>query len=126
MSRSVQLNLPPQLVQVSSPTRETAAPSTGHELSLTRLLADCVADSGCSEKDAALSQGYEPNYWSRIKTGEKAAHLERISRLPEKVQREFVSRWAQQLKMRVIDENSQQRAITALAKAALDVLSEIA
>lgn len=128
-----QLNLPPVPVQsVSRATeavsleRETTFPEGEQELSLTRLLADCVSDLGCAEKDAARTLGYEPSYWSRIKAGEKAAHLDRVTRLPAKVQQEFVKRWATQLKMRVSDEDSTKRAIVELARAAVTALEAIA
>lgn len=132
MRSSLQLNLPPTKVQSVSRARETAEPESGKELSrgeesrLTLLLADAVEAAQCSEKEAALAQGYEPTYWSRIKSGEKAAHLDRLSRLPEKVQREFVKRYAQELKMTVSDEDSRKRAVAELVKAAAHVLSEMA
>src|SRR5688572_28503799 len=109
MPRSLQQPLPPMEVQTLSRTRESAEPHTGtaggkvdsrpRESSLTALLTEAVEATGCSEKEAAIAQGYEPTYWSRIKAGEKQAHLERIARLPEPMQREFVTRYARQLKM---------------------------
>lgn len=100
-------------------TGETAFPVAGKEVSPTRLLAEAVEATGCSEKDAAISQGYEPAYWSRIKSGEKQAHLDRIGRLPERVQREFVKRYAQELKMRISEEDTERAAALELAEAAL-------
>lgn len=126
MPRSVQINLPPALVQSLSPARESAAPVEVKEVSLTTLLAESVEATGCAEKDAAISQGYEPAYWSRVKTGEKAAHLDRVSRLPEKVQREFVKRYAQELKMTVRDDDARTQALTDLAEAAVRALRVIA
>lgn len=90
MASSKQLNLPPSLVQSVSSARESNAPQAVQEVSLVGMLADAVASTGCSEKEAAIAQGYGPAYWSRIKAGEKAAHLDRVSRLPESVQRAFV------------------------------------
>jgi hypothetical protein len=119
---SKQLNLPP--VEVKPVSREPVGP--GKELSLVGLLADSVASSGCSEKEAAICQGYEPAYWSRIKTGEKAAHLDRVSRLPERVQREFVKRYALALKLHVTDEDTRKRVILDLARAAINALEQIA
>lgn len=118
-----QLNLPPVQVQPSSQHRESTSTAQVQELSLVGLLADAVASTGCSEKEAAIAQGYEPAYWSRIKAGEKAAHLDRVSRLPERVQRAFVTRWASQLRLRVTDGDDQKHAAANLLKAAADFLA---
>ena len=126
MPPTVQLNLPPAPVQSVSQRREITTPAEVKEVSLTALLADAVECTGCAEKEAARSQGYEPTYWSRIKAGEKAAHLDRVARLPERVQREFVGRWARQLRMRVTTDDSQKQAAINLVKAAADFLSESA
>lgn len=121
-----QLNLPPVPVQSSSPRRESVAPPEGNILSLTGLLADSVDEAGYPEGNAARDMGYEPNYWSRIKSGEKAAHLERIGRLPERVQRAFVTRWAGILRLRITDSDTQKHAAVTLLKAAADFLAESA
>lgn len=126
MATSVTGYLGPMEVKPLSPARESAAPSAGKELSLTRLLAESVEAVGCSEKDAAISQGYEPNYWSRIKSGEKQAHLERVSRLPEPVQREMCARWGRQLGMHLTTEDTRRRVVANLVKAAAEALAEIA
>jgi hypothetical protein len=126
MRTTLQLNLPPTLVQSVSPARESAAPAEVPEVSLTRLLAESVEETGCSEKDAALSQGYPPNYWSRIKSGEKAAHLEKLSRLPVRVQQEFVRRYARELKMQVREMDARTVAALELAEAALRYVRESA
>lgn len=104
------------------PAGEIAIPATGKEVSPTRLLAEAVEATGCAEKDAAISQGYEPAYWSRIKSGEKAAQLERVGRLPDTVQREFLSRWSKQLGMRLVTEDDERRAALELAESALRYL----
>ena len=121
-----QLNLPPVPVHSASQRRETAVPAEGKVLSLTALLAASVSAVGCAEKEAAITQGYEPTYWSRIKAGEKSAHLERLSRLPESVQREFVTRWARLLRLRVSEGDAQKFAAANLLKAAADFLAESA
>lgn len=109
-----------------SPRRESAAPAQVQELSLTKLLAGAVEETGCSEKDAAISQGYAPNYWSRIKAGEKAAHLEPLSKLPQTVQREFVKRYARQLRMDVRDQDEQRAAIRDLVESAARAVKVLA
>lgn len=132
MSTSKQLNLPPVPVQSVSLARESAVSGNGKALShdqetrLTSLLAASVEATGCTEKEAALTQGYEPTYWSRIKSGEKHAYLDRVSRLPESVQRAFVTRWAFQLRLRVSEGDSQKHAAANLLKAAADFLAESA
>ena len=132
MASSKQLNLPPALVQSVSSARESGVPTDGKDLShdqetrLTSLLAASVEATGCAEKEAALSQGYEPAYWSRIKSGEKHAYLDRVGRLPESVQRAFVTRWACQLRLRVSEGDAQKHAAANLLKAAADFLAESA
>lgn len=124
MKRNSQLNLPPSLVQTID--RVDQSHDSKGQQPLTSLLAASVDAVGCSEKEAARDMGYDPAYWSRIKAGDKAAHLERIARLPEKVQREFVKRYAQELKMRVSDEDSKTRALAELVECAARALKEIA
>lgn len=107
--------------------RESALPVEGEQVSrLTDLLVSSCEETGLQEKDAARSQGYDPKYWPRIKSGEKAAHLDKIAGLPLKTQREFVTRWARMLKMRVSDDDSQKRALLQLVRAATEALDEIA
>lgn len=131
MQRSVQLNLPPTKVQSLSLAGETAAPANGkglsqaEESSLTSLLAESVVAVGCTEKEAAIAQGYEPAYWSRVKAGEKQAHLERLARLPETVQREFVKRYARQLRMEVREPDAKARAVAELIEVAARALREV-
>ena len=120
-----QLNLPPVPVEEVSHARENTHPSQGEKPSLTALLAECCEDCGMQEKDAALTQGYDPKYWPRIKSGEKAAHLERIARLPVKVQREFVKRYGHALKLRVTDDDAQRRALADLACAVATAMREV-
>lgn len=120
MPPTVQLNLPPTQVQSLSRPREGAGNL------LTSLLSEAVAVTGCSEKEAALAQGYDPAYWSRIKAGEKQAHLERIGRLPEPVQREFVKRWGKQLHMDIRDSDAKTQALAELAECAVRALRVIA
>lgn len=132
MAPHSQLSFGPLEGQSLSPARETAQPSDGKELSparessLTALLAAAIDGQGCPEKVAARSQGYEPSYWSRIKSGEKPAHLDRVAGLPESVQREFVKRWGRQLRMDVRDEDAQKAALAEVAEAALRALKVIA
>lgn len=126
MASHSQLSLGPMEGKALSLRRESAAPAEVQEVSLTKLLAGAVEDTGCSEKDAAISQGYPPNYWSRIKSGEKAAHLERLTKLPESVQREFVKRYARQLRMDVREEDAQRAALVDLVESAARALRVIA
>lgn len=134
MSRnSMQLSMPPMPVEKVSLAREIAQPAAwesahptqGEQVSLTTLLADSCSDCGLSEKDAALTQGYDPRYWPRVKSGEKQAHLERLARLPETVQREFIKRWARQLRMEVRDHDARTRAVMELIEVAAKALREI-
>lgn len=126
MSTSVQFNLPPVLVEPSSRSRESAPPRQGDKSSLTELLAKSCEETGLSEKDAAMSQGYDPKYWPRVKSGEKAAHLEKIAGLPEKTQQEFLARWGRQLGMHLTTEDTRRRVVANLVKAAAEALAEIA
>lgn len=110
-------------------TREIAAPSAGNPLSPTAILVRAVEDErGWQEKDAARSQGYEPSYWSRIKSGEKAAQVERLALLPVKVQKRFVRRYARALGMDVRDESPvdrQRRVFAELQCALANALKEV-
>jgi hypothetical protein len=121
------LGLGPVEGKTLSQLREPLEPRKGNDISLrlTELLAESVAATQCSEKEAALSQGYEPTYWSRIKSGEKAAQLDRIGRLPEPVQKEFVRRYALTLHM-VVREDNRARALAELVECAARALREIA
>lgn len=125
-----QLSLPPVEVNSIDPRRESAVPSGGTSVSPTAILVRAVADEqGWQDKDAALSQGYEPNYWSRIKSGEKPAQLERIARLPVKVQKRIVRRWGRALGMDIRDElpgDRQRRVLADLQCALANALREIA
>ena len=116
MRSSVQLSLPPAEVQTVSRARESANPTSGNGISPTAILVQCCEDErGWQEKDAALTQGYEPPYWSRIKSGDRPAQLERLGRLPVNVQKRFVRRYARALGMDVRDESPEQRQRRALA-----------
>lgn len=113
MPPSVQLHLPPAEVQSVSRHPHTS----GNPISPTAILIQSVEDErGWQEKDGARTQGYEPSYWSRIKSGEKPAQLERIARLPVKVQKRFVRRYARALGMEVRDESPADRQRRALAE----------
>lgn len=120
-----QLSLPP--VPVQKVSREAEA--TVNEISPTAILIRAVEDErGWQEKDAAYTQGYEPSYWSRIKTGEKAAQVERIARLPVKVQKRFVRRYARALGMEVRDElpaDRQRRAFAELQCALANAMKAV-
>lgn len=126
MGTKDQLFIGPLLVESLSRPGESAHPGEGGNVSLTRLLVLSVEQTGLSEKDAAISQGYDPRYWPRIKSGEKAAHLDRIAGLPIRTQQEFIKRWALVLRLRVTDDDVRARAIAELARAAVNALSEIA
>lgn len=129
MPPSVQLQLPPVEVQSVHHARESAAPTAVKEVSPTAILIQAVEDErGWQEKDAARSQGYEPSYWSRIKSGEKPAQVERIARLPVKVQKRFVRRYARALGMEVRDESPadrQRRAMAELQCALANAMREV-
>jgi hypothetical protein len=121
MTNSFQLQLPPTEVQSISRRRESADSPAGTSVSPTAILAQACEDErawrGKENEIAARTQGYEPNYWSRIKSGEKAAQLERIARLPVKVQKRFVRRYARALGMEVREESPAERQRRALADA---------
>lgn len=119
-----QLNLPPVLVQSLDRVDQSLDPSG--QVVLTSLLTEAVDAARVSEKEAARDMGYDPAYWSRIKSGQKAAHLERVGRLPASVQREFVSRWGRMLGMHLTTEDARRRAVANLVKAAAEALAEIA
>jgi hypothetical protein len=125
MGNSIQLQLPP--VEVHSVSRQPHTPV--NEVSPTAIFIKAVEDErGWQEKDAARTQGYEPSYWSRIKSGEKPAQLERIARLPVKVQKRFVRRYARALGMEVRDESPadrQRRAFMDLQCALANALREV-
>jgi hypothetical protein len=128
------LHLPPAPVETVSPVRaialpddrERIPPTEGDKPSLTMLLAGACEDCGLSEKESALSQGYDPKYWPRIKSGEKQAHLERIEGLPPRVRREFVKRWADREGLHVSSEGARERALKNLLCATAEVIREIA
>jgi hypothetical protein len=125
MAQQSQLTLGPLPVENTSRGGEISRPSEGDNVSLTRLLADACNDVGLLEKEAALAQGYDPKYWPRCKSGEKNAYLDRVQQLPLHAQREFVRRYARQLKMHVSDEDARRRALADLACAVTNALREI-
>lgn len=129
MAASVQLQLPPTEVTSSSHAREITSPALGMSPSPTAILIRSVEDErGWQDKDGAYAQGYEPNYWSRIKSGEKPAQLERIARLPVRVQKRFVRRFARALGMDVRDEtpaDRQRRALADLQVALASAMKEL-
>lgn len=114
-----------QMRSIAGPESGQAVDRSGQQ-ELTQLLAASVEAVGCTDKEAAISQGIDPAHWSRIKSGEKAAHLDRVARLPESVQKEFVKRYARQLRMDVREEDAQRAAVVDLAEAAVRVLKVIA
>lgn len=118
--------LGPLKAEVLSQTRESAHPHEAEQLSLTDLLAQSAAECGLQEKETAGTLGYDARYWSRIKSGEKKAHLDPIAELPDKVQRLFLTRWAKQLKMTVSEDDTKKRALADLARACVTALAEIA
>lgn len=101
----------------------------GNGISPTAILVKAVEDEqGWQEKDAARTQGYEPSYWSRIKSGEKAAQLERIALLPTKVQKRFIRRYARALGMEIREElpaDRQRRVFAELQCALANALREV-
>lgn len=112
-----QLSLPPVPVESLDRDRETSVPPAVNEVSPTAILIGAVEDErGWQEKDAAYSQGYTPSYWSQIKGGGKAAQVERIARLPVKVQKRFVRRYARALGMEVSEETAAARQKRAFAE----------
>lgn len=121
---SVQLNLPPSLVKTLDPASQSLDRAGQSEL--TSMLAEAVDAARVSDKEAARDMGYDPAYWTRIKNGEKQAHLDRLSRLPATVQREFVRRYASELKMTVQDEDATKQAVVDLVAAAVRMLERIA
>jgi len=121
---SLQLNLPPSLVKTLD--RPSQSLDSKGQRELTSMLADAVDAARVSDKEAARDMGYDPAYWTRIKSGEKQAHLDRLSRLPETVQREFVKRYASELKLTVKDEDATKQAVVDLVTAAVKVLERIA
>lgn len=127
-SANHQLTLGPLQVNSPSPSAHGAQGEvTG--LSPTAILVSAVTDErGWQEKDGAYSQGYEPSYWSRIKSGEKPAQLERLKLLPVKVQKRFVRRYARALGMEVRDEmpaDRQRRVFAELQCALANALREV-
>lgn len=124
MGSNLRLPLPPTLVQ--SPDLAGQSVDRDGQGELTALLSEAVGAAQLSEKEAAIEMGYDPAYWSRIKNGDKAAHLERVARLPVLVQREFVTRWARQLGMKLAAADPQKTAAANLLKAAAEFLAESA
>lgn len=126
MSTKYQLNLPPSLVTPIDNAPSIACGLDVKAFDLSEMLRDAVESSGCQHKEAALSTGYQPDYWTRALNGERGVHLDRLGKLPERVQRAFVTRWACQLRLRVSDGDTQKHAAANLLKAAADFLAESA
>lgn len=121
---TVQLNLPP--VAIKSLDHGDQSLDRPGQCELTLLLTEAVDAARVTSENAARDMGYDPAYWSRIKNGQKAAHLGRVRRLPETVQREFVARWGRMLGMTITTEDARRRAVANLVKAAAEALAEIA
>jgi hypothetical protein len=123
--RDAQLNLPPLLVQSMDDRAAIACPAEVKPVDVGRLLRESVEASGCQHKEAALSAECQPDYWNRALNSERGLTLNRLGKLPARVQREFIKRWAFELRLRVTDEDVRARVIANLARAAVEALTEI-
>lgn len=126
MPPKYQLNLPPVKVTTLDHAESIDCDSHVQPVDLSVFLREAVESSGCQHKEAAIATGYQPDYWNRALNGERGIHLNRLSRLPERVQRNFVTRWALLLRLRVSDGDTQKHAAVTLLKAAADFLAESA
>lgn len=125
MSNTVQLNLPPTLVRTTDVSASTARPAEVNPIDVPTLLRESV-DAECQQKEAALSAGYQPDYWTKVLNGERGMHLDRLGRLPMKVQRQLVMRWGSELGIHMTTEDTRRRVVANLVKAAAEALAEIA
>lgn len=72
---------------------------------LLRAAIECV---GCPHSVAASAMGYQPDYACRVLGNERGIVLRRLGRLPEDVQKDFISRWAAALGYELVPEGSGQ------------------
>lgn len=96
-------------------------PGTGN-VSLTSRLRDAIEACRMQQKAAAIIQGYDPAYWSRIHSGEKRAHLDPVASLPMDIQIAFVTAWASQLGLSMVHIDPHAEACEALVTAAVRYL----
>lgn len=120
------LPLPPALVISHDVAPSSAGRVEVNSIDVAGMLRASVDASGCQHKEAALSAGYQPDYWTKALNGERGVHLDRLGKLPASVQAELVTRWGRQLGMHLTTEDTRRRVVANLVKAAAEALAEIA
>jgi len=121
----MQLSLPPVEVKPVHSGPVTASPRSGERLNrirLTALLADACGEA-ISDKDAALTQGYSPAYWSMCKSGEKNTQLDPVAELPPDVQAKFLTLWAAQLGLEIVSHQRKHMARARLLEAMAEAIA---
>lgn len=126
MAINAHLPLPPVLVSSQDLPASIGRRAEVNPIDVPGMLRASVDASGCQHKEAALSAGYQPDYWTKALNGERGVHLDRLGQLPALVQTELVTRWARQLGMHVTTEDTRRRVVANLVKAAAEALAEIA
>lgn len=86
------------------------------------LFRGAVAESGCPHKVIAADAGYQPDYWSRVLTGERGLTIDRLGRLPIEVQRRVVALWGRALGLRLERRSNREQARAALQAIAQTIL----
>lgn len=81
-----------------------------------------IAESGCPHKVIAADAGYQPDYWSRVLTGERGLTIDRLGRLPLEVQRRVVAGWGRALGLRLERRGGREQARAALQAIAQTIL----
>jgi hypothetical protein len=93
------------------------------EIDTRGLMRAAVEMSRCKHETVARAIGRQPDYWSRILSGERGITLQEFGRVPLEVQREFLSLWARAIGGRFVDNSSEAQALAALAQKAIEALS---
>lgn len=87
------------------------------------IVRDAVAAGASAHKSIAADVQYQPDYWSRVLTGERGITLDRLGRLPLDVQAGIVIGWSNALGLKIERRDRQQSrvALQALAQTLLVV-----
>lgn len=114
-------------INSDSRARSIDCPEVGGDgqFRLTNLVFEALRIHRVPLKVAARDLGYDESYFSRIKSGEKGLHLDRVWLLPEPVRRTFFELGAEQNGQRVVAPDRRQQAFGRLLRAMGEAMEEL-
>lgn len=96
---------------------------TEERFDLGAMLKDAVDQTRHGHKTVAAEVGYQPDYWSRVLTGERGVTLDKLAKMPVDVQLGFVASWASRLGVRV-ERRAQPREMDATTQALVEMIQQ--